>query len=670
MRKACLKALVLALAVAGWTTIPNQAQAQLVQNLIQFTSPWKYNSSGANLGTAWKEINYAETGWSTGPGLLGLEPDTPAVYTVHAPIQTALPVGSTIITYYFRTTFNFSGSPTTPGLVLYATNLVDDGCTVYLNGTRAGSVRLAANATSTTLATGGTEGALEVMQIQTSLLKSGANTIAVEVHQSSATSSDVMFGMRLVAITPQQVVITSQPQGTNVEAGSRVTFSVGITGGPANYQWQRNGVNIAGATSATYVITSAAAANAGTYRVIVSNGAGSVTSQNAILTVISDTTGPHVTDAVIDNGFGTNSVNVLFDERLSSASVLGQTNKFRLVPVANTNISIQITNVLYNSALGALLRVSTTDPNWNPTADHFLVINDIADSLGNNIAPYTRVPVSIQIRTNLTQMSDLWSYYASSFFDPTYPAIYNNTSPSTSWFGTNYVIDYNSGLWGIGSGILYFDPNTQGQLCAGDSFQTLISFQNDPTLFRRTFVMPAGFGTNGQFQLRYIVDDGMVLYLNGVEIYRYNMPTGPLTVNSKALTAPDPVTCSTNVSIPVTNLKAGTNVLAAAVYQNGPAPQSDTIFGLEMDGVFLSTPAMPIKDPAPTQLRLTYNWNKATRKLVLSWPTNFSGFSLVTKEEIGTSSSTPDWIQVQDQTNPYTNSVPTSGNRVFEIKKL
>lgn len=54
----------------------------------------------------------------------------------------------------------------------------------------------------------------------------------------------------------------------------------------------------------------------------------------------------------------------------------------------------------------------------------------------------------------------------------------------------------------------------------------------------------------------------------------------------------------------------------------------------------------------------------------MSWPTNFSGFSLVSKAAIGTNDSKPEWTQVSDQMNPYTNSVPTSLNRFFEVKKL
>jgi len=80
--------------------------------------------------------------------------------------------------------------------------------------------------------------------------------------------------------------IASQPQAVAVTVGQAVQFSVIATGtAPLNYQWQRNAQNILGATSATYAIATAQLANAGDYRVVVSNGAGNITSQVAKLTV-------------------------------------------------------------------------------------------------------------------------------------------------------------------------------------------------------------------------------------------------------------------------------------------------------------------------------------------------------------------------------------------------
>jgi formylglycine-generating enzyme required for sulfatase activity len=74
-----------------------------------------------------------------------------------------------------------------------------------------------------------------------------------------------------------------------VTAGQEAVFRVTATGtGPLGYQWQRNGVNVAGAITATLTINGAQTADAGEYRVVVSNAAGDVTSAAAMLTVNPD----------------------------------------------------------------------------------------------------------------------------------------------------------------------------------------------------------------------------------------------------------------------------------------------------------------------------------------------------------------------------------------------
>ena len=80
--------------------------------------------------------------------------------------------------------------------------------------------------------------------------------------------------------------ITSQPQSQTVTVGSTVTFSVAASGSqPLSYQWELNGVNISGPTSASYTISNVQANQAGNYTVVVSNASGTVTSATAVLTV-------------------------------------------------------------------------------------------------------------------------------------------------------------------------------------------------------------------------------------------------------------------------------------------------------------------------------------------------------------------------------------------------
>ncbi|MCF8226739.1 MAG: immunoglobulin domain-containing protein [Bacteroidales bacterium] len=83
--------------------------------------------------------------------------------------------------------------------------------------------------------------------------------------------------------------ITTQPSNKIVCAGSDVTFSVVATGSNLTYQWQKDGANVSGETSATLQLTSAASGNAGTYRCVVTGDCGTVNSNGASLTVNANT---------------------------------------------------------------------------------------------------------------------------------------------------------------------------------------------------------------------------------------------------------------------------------------------------------------------------------------------------------------------------------------------
>jgi glucose/arabinose dehydrogenase len=85
--------------------------------------------------------------------------------------------------------------------------------------------------------------------------------------------------------------IAQHPANLTVPVGAAATFSVAATGtAPLAYQWQKNGANISGATTSVYQTPPATAPdNNSTYRAVVTNSYGSVTSNAATLTVTSNT---------------------------------------------------------------------------------------------------------------------------------------------------------------------------------------------------------------------------------------------------------------------------------------------------------------------------------------------------------------------------------------------
>ena len=94
-----------------------------------------------------------------------------------------------------------------------------------------------------------------------------------------------------VAYTASQAPsITTHPSSQTVSAGGSATFTVAASGTPPlSYQWQRNGVDIPGATAASYTLTSVTASDNGArFRARVTNAAGSAVSNEATLTVTSN----------------------------------------------------------------------------------------------------------------------------------------------------------------------------------------------------------------------------------------------------------------------------------------------------------------------------------------------------------------------------------------------
>jgi hypothetical protein len=81
-------------------------------------------------------------------------------------------------------------------------------------------------------------------------------------------------------------VIATQPMNATVLSDGTTMFTVVATGAGLGYQWQKNGVAIAGATSASYQTPAVTSADSGAkYTVVVTNSSGSVTSSAAQLTL-------------------------------------------------------------------------------------------------------------------------------------------------------------------------------------------------------------------------------------------------------------------------------------------------------------------------------------------------------------------------------------------------
>ncbi len=122
--------------------------------------------------------------------------------------------------------------------------------------------------------------------------QAGDYTATVTNAGGSVTSSAARL---TVQAPPTLPVIATPPTGQSVAVGGTVTLSVVASGeGTLSYAWQKNGFPVLGATAATLTIPNAQVADSGTYTVVVSNAAGSVTSAPVTVAVSTSLTPPVV----------------------------------------------------------------------------------------------------------------------------------------------------------------------------------------------------------------------------------------------------------------------------------------------------------------------------------------------------------------------------------------
>lgn len=129
----------------------------------------------------------------------------------------------------------------------------------------------------------------------------GNYTVLASNIAGNVTSTSAVLTVTAATVAP---AIATQPANQTVTEGRSVGFSVVATGSPLpTYQWRKDGNAIPGATGRAYIIPAANTGHSGGYAVSVSNSAGTVTSNTALLTVTAssvatDTDGDGVADTV------------------------------------------------------------------------------------------------------------------------------------------------------------------------------------------------------------------------------------------------------------------------------------------------------------------------------------------------------------------------------------
>ncbi|MCF0198304.1 MAG: CotH kinase family protein [Bacteroidaceae bacterium] len=177
---------------AGW-----QTNSSTVQSVTVFAkgSAWKYYDTAGSLdGTDWKSESFASN-WKSGETPIGYNVGSYSTTTFRTTFQNIQQT-----TYYISKSFNLTGSPQSDQF--YLDYLVDDGMCVYVNGKEVGRYNMPSGTiTYESLAPVSNNGDQGTLEIPASLLHEGTNTIAVELHNNTATSSDIIWDAALRRVT-------------------------------------------------------------------------------------------------------------------------------------------------------------------------------------------------------------------------------------------------------------------------------------------------------------------------------------------------------------------------------------------------------------------------------------------------------------------------------------
>ena len=166
---------------------------QIDSFLIVKKASWKYNDSGTDLtGVNWTDVNYNDSTWAFGDGILGYGDGNE-----NTTLQFGNDAANKRPTYYLRHTFQVDDYTKYDSLIFDV--LRDDGAVVHVNGTEAFRMNIPSGAINyNTLASATVNDGDETTYFRTktaNLLHNGINVIAVELHQASASSSDLSFDM-------------------------------------------------------------------------------------------------------------------------------------------------------------------------------------------------------------------------------------------------------------------------------------------------------------------------------------------------------------------------------------------------------------------------------------------------------------------------------------------
>ncbi|WP_309640777.1 fibronectin type III domain-containing protein [Flavobacterium sp.] len=493
---------------------------------------WKYLDNGTDQGIAWRDAAFNDTTWASNNAEFGYGDggETTIVNYGTDPINK-------YITTYFRKSFNI----TNPSVYSNFTfDLIrDDGAVVYLNGVEIyrnnmPTTNIAYNTLATIAASGVDETTWYTVSLNPALFLNGANVLAVEMHQQFPDSSDLSFNGRLSGTisagcsTPDAVTISEVGSTSATISWQAVTEAVSY-----NIQYRPT------LSSTWTTITS----NTNTKTI---TGLTPTTRYEFQLQTVCSTTSPF---GAIGN-FSTNTSSCNTPTNVTIASNTASTIVLNWLEVEGaTSYNIQYQLAGSNSWI-------TTASTTNSKMISGLIAATAYEFRVQAVCAFTGDYSSVASFTTYNDGTD--TFIAA---NSTWKYLDNGTNQGTAWRDASF----NDAAW----------ASNNAELGYGDGDErTVVSYGPDAnnkyltTYFRKSFTVlnPAAYT---ELTLGVVFDDGVVVYLNGNEVYRANMPTGIINYNTPAsVSVSSPAESAWNtIALNSSLFLTGTNVLTAEVHQ-------------------------------------------------------------------------------------------------------
>ena len=486
------------------------------------------------------------------------------------------------------------------------------------------------------------------IEIPTGDLRYGTNVLAAELHGTATDDTDLALDMALQArvdsLVMGPVVVTTPPADLTVRESEEATFAFKGVGG-AEFQWKSNGVEIAGATNVTYSLPlTPLSADGARYSVVVIGLTNSDESIEAELHVLPDTNAPTLVSAYLT---GPRTITVTFSEPITPDTAS------RLANYAISNSvgpDLKIQGVYFDGGSNVVLTVS-----WPSAGAYTIIVSHIRDaSIGNNaIIANSRVTVGAEaVKVLAIDADTLWRYQEGVI------------DFGTTWKFTNY----NDSGWKTGAAL--FDAK-QGQTTPRTNLpepvRTVLPLDDEtgfpyPTYYFRTRFNVPVLGPGVTLSIRHIIDDGAAFYLNGGLLYAIGLDTVILGFATRSV---DTAVYEGPFNLPITNLVAGTNLLAVAL-KNFSSTSSDVTFGAELT---LSVPSLVLEPGGPNtppepEAPVLFIVREGSNGVKLWW-TNDAPFTLEASSNLPPAGVA--WAAVTNQSNPYL-APATNGSRFYRLR--